>query len=219
MENPKHDDLRRTLETALARAGGPRTVWCVPSLTFATRIDSRRAILLGGAMAPQFVQDSAKNLQGTPFVRTLALPRVLRLNRADGPISAWMPFLESLARGGHSLLVMADSVEDEVLRTLMVNSLRGALDLCVVRPGRSAGDVRALGPVLDQLPASVDALSQISAAWIRRSATAVFLDSSEDRFVMETLSVIEVGGEDFEDQVERLRFLSGLIRERERGEG
>jgi hypothetical protein len=135
---------------------------------------------------------------------------------AHAPVTEWLPLMESVAGAGEALLVVTETIGSELLSTFVVNATKGTLPVCVVRPGR---DRSASGRSVTQ-PASLRAareeLLRIDEVWIRRTATGCFpnaTDSLSSAGVLQNFAIIETGGENHDDQFDRLRF---LVRELQR---
>jgi chaperonin GroEL len=83
-----------------------------------------------GYISPYFVTNAEK------MMAELADPYILIHEKKLSSLQPLVPLLESVVRSGQPLLVMAEDVEGEALATLVVNKLRGGLQVAAVKaPG------------------------------------------------------------------------------------
>jgi chaperonin GroEL len=83
-----------------------------------------------GYLSPYFVTD-AERLEAV-----LEEPYILIYEKKISAMKDLLPLLEQIARGGKPLLIIAEDVEGEALATLVVNKLRGTLNVAAVKaPG------------------------------------------------------------------------------------
>ena len=83
-----------------------------------------------GFLSPYMVTDTEK------MEAVLDDPRILLTDKKISNIQEIIPILEQVIQSGKKLLIMAEDVEGEALSTLLVNKLRGTLNvLCVKAPG------------------------------------------------------------------------------------
>jgi chaperonin GroEL len=83
-----------------------------------------------GYLSPYFVTDPAR------MEVVLDEPSILIFEKKISSMKDLLPVLEQVARGGKPLLIIADDVEGEALATLVVNKLRGTLNVAAVKaPG------------------------------------------------------------------------------------
>jgi chaperonin GroEL len=83
-----------------------------------------------GYLSPYFVTDAEK------MVAELEDPYILLNEKKISNMKDLVPLLESVARAGKPLLIVAEDVDGEALATLIVNKLRGTLKVAAVKaPG------------------------------------------------------------------------------------
>jgi len=83
-----------------------------------------------GYLSPYFVTDSER------MEVHLEDPYILIHEKRIGNMKDMLPLLEQVARSGKPLMIIAEEVEGEALATLVVNKLRGTLNVCAVKaPG------------------------------------------------------------------------------------
>jgi hypothetical protein len=225
-----HRDLLELLDETRRRVPDTGSVWCGAAIGFETTAFQRKGIVLGGAWSPQFLRDLRDPRSEAwiteagfvPWTVGLRNPRVALIRRATQPLEEWLGLLEAVALAKESLLLIADEISPKLLETLIVNSLKGVLPCCAVRLDERRNPDRAacLGEqwsFLEKPPEKAQRLPQVLLAWIRRTATVLFPESEEAWLSgLDDLTVISVGGENYDDQQDRLRVLLRAIEESDR---
>ena len=83
-----------------------------------------------GYISPYFATDNSA------MVAELDNPYILMTDQKVSNIQDILPVLEAVQKSGSSLLIIAEDVEGEALATLILNKLRGVLNICAVKaPG------------------------------------------------------------------------------------
>ncbi len=83
-----------------------------------------------GYLSPYFINN------GQTQTCELESPYILLYDKKVSKIREMLPLLESIAKAGKPLLVVAEDVEGEALATLVVNTIRGIVKVCAVKaPG------------------------------------------------------------------------------------
>ena len=88
-----------------------------------------------GYLSPYFINNQQS--QGVE----LEEPRVLLFDKKISNIRDLLPILESVAKAGRPLLIVAEDVEGEALATLVINNIRGIVKVAAVK-GPGFGDRR-----------------------------------------------------------------------------
>ncbi len=205
-------DLLSLIAEARHLVPDDRHIWCTASETFDSSIVQKRGLLLGGAYSPHFLRDSTAMCWDMPWTVRLRHCRVIVCGKAgQEPVAAWLPLMESVAAAGESLLVVTEMIDSELLTTFVVNAFKGTLPVCVAHPPRDHQGSPAAGAQFATPPHAADQLLRIDEVWVRRTATACFPNSSDplsSAAALQNFAVIETGGENHEDQYDRLRFVT-----------
>ncbi len=83
-----------------------------------------------GYLSPYFVTDAER------METVLEEPYILIYEKKISSIKDLLPLLEKVAHAGRPLLIIAEDVDGEALTTLVVNKIRGTLNVCAVKaPG------------------------------------------------------------------------------------
>jgi hypothetical protein len=212
------NDLSKLVAEARALVPDDRHIWCSVSDTFTSRLLQRRGLLLGGAISPHFLRDASATSWDVPWAVRLRHCRVLVCDHkaAHEPVAAWLPLMETIAKSGEALLIVTETIDSELLSTVVVNALKETLRVCVVHPAGERGNP-APGSRFSSPPANADQLPRIDDVLIRRTASVCFPKPDEPLAsapALQNFAVIETGGENHEDQYERLRFLMRELQRR-----
>ncbi|MGC2310935.1 MAG: chaperonin GroEL [Candidatus Babeliaceae bacterium] len=80
-----------------------------------------------GYISPYLITDAEK------MEAVLSDPFILIFEKKISSMKSLLPVLEQVAKSGRPLLIIAEDVEGEALATLVVNKLRGTLNICAVK--------------------------------------------------------------------------------------
>jgi chaperonin GroEL len=90
-----------------------------------------------GYKSPYFVTDN------NTMSCTLDNPSILILDQRLNTVKELLPILEAVSSQGKSLLIIAEDIDNEALATLIVNKMRGTVNVCAVK-APDFGDRRKL---------------------------------------------------------------------------
>ncbi len=127
-----HDaEIGKTLAEAMEKVGKDGVITVEEGQSLETTVDLLEGMRFDkGYLSPHFINH--------PEERTVVLekPYILIHEKKISAIKSMVPILEKVAKQGRPLLIIAEDVEGEALATLVVNKLRGVLQVCAVKsPG------------------------------------------------------------------------------------
>jgi len=119
---------------AMEKVGKDGVVTVEESKTMETTLEVTLGMQLDrGYLSPYFVTDSER------MQAVLGDPYILTVEKKLSSMQGLLPLLELVAKTSKPLLILAEDVEGEALATLVVNKLRGTLEVCAVKaPGFGA---------------------------------------------------------------------------------
>lgn len=119
------------LAEAMDKVGKDGVITVEESKTVATNLEIVEGMQFDqGYLSPYFVTDTER------MEAVLEDPFILIHEKKISAMKDLLPLLESVAKAGRPLLIIAEEVEGEALATLVVNKIRGTLSACAVKaPG------------------------------------------------------------------------------------
>jgi len=179
-----------------------------------------------GYLSPHFVTDPEK------MTSVLENPCILLYDGKLTTMNDLLPLLEEISNQGKSLVIVADDVQSDILGTLVVNKLRGILNLCIIkspafgdRKKRMMEDIsiitggtfisEELGYKLSET--SIDMLGSCEKITIGSDSTTIVNGKGDAQLISERIqhlkSQIENATSDFDKEKlqERLAKLSGGV--------
>jgi chaperonin GroEL len=179
-------EMGRIIAEAFSKLGESGSTVVEDSQTLSDSVEFVEGISVArGFLSPYFVKDPKRQ------ICELTQARVLVTDQKVSSLDDILPLLNEIARTKSSLLIIADDVSGEALSTLVMNKLRGVLDVVAVR-APSYGDRRtallqdlavatgsefiseAVGVSLDSV--TLDQLGRVSRAVVSKDRTTLVTD-------------------------------------------
>jgi len=125
------DTIGHIIAEAMKKVGKDGVITVEESKTLETQLDVVEGMQFDrGYLSPYFVTDPER------MEAVLENAYILIHEKKISSMKDLLPLLEQIAKGGKPLLLIAEDVEGEALATLVVNKLRGTLQVCAVKaPG------------------------------------------------------------------------------------
>ncbi len=124
-------EIGKTLAQAMDKVGKDGVITVEEGQSLETVVDLLEGMQFDkGYLSPHFITN--------PQERTVVFekPYVLIHEKKISSVKSLVPVLEQAAKQGRPLLIVSEDVEGEALATLVVNKLRGVLQVCAVKaPG------------------------------------------------------------------------------------
>lgn len=124
-------EIGKMIAQAMDKVGKDGVITIEEGKTLETTVDLVEGMQFDkGYLSPHFV-NKAENM-----TCELEKPFILIHEKKISSIKELVPILEKVAQAGRPLLIIAEDIEGEALATLVINKLRGVLNVCAVKaPG------------------------------------------------------------------------------------
>ena len=124
-------EIGKKISDAMEVVGKDGVITVEESQTFGIEIDTVEGMQFDkGYISPYFATNN------DTMTAELSNPYILMTDQKISNIQDILPILEAVQKQGSPLLIMAEDVDGEALATLILNKLRGALNICAVKaPG------------------------------------------------------------------------------------
>ena len=125
------EEIGNIISEAMDKVGKDGTITVEEAKTLETTLDVVEGMQFDkGYLSPYFVTDPED------MECVLENPYILLFEKKISNLQDMLPLLQSVAKTGRPLMIIAEDVEGEALATLVVNKLRGTFSVCAVKaPG------------------------------------------------------------------------------------
>jgi chaperonin GroEL len=125
------DEVGQMIANAMDKVGKEGVISLEEGKSMTTELEITEGMRFDkGYISPYFVTDTER------MEAILEEPFILLTDKKIGMVQDLVPVLEQVARSGRPLLIIAEDIEKEALATLVVNKLRGVLNVTAVKaPG------------------------------------------------------------------------------------
>ena len=125
------EEIGNIISDAMDKVGKDGTITVEEAKTLETTLDVVEGMQFDkGYLSPYFVTDPED------MECVLENPYILLFEKKISNLQDMLPMLQSVAKSGRPLMIIAEDVEGEALATLVVNKLRGTFSVCAVKaPG------------------------------------------------------------------------------------
>jgi chaperonin GroEL len=129
-------EIGSIIAEAVSKVGATGTITVVDGQSFEDELDVVEGMQIErGYISPYFVNNAED--MSTEFEN----PSILITDKKIKSIREMLPLLELITNSGNPLFIIADGIEDEVLRVLLMNNMRGVFKVVAIKaPGY--GDTR-----------------------------------------------------------------------------
>ena len=186
---------------AMEKVGNDGVITVEESKTMGTTLDVVEGMQFDrGYLSPYMVNDTEK------MEAVMENPYILLTDKKISNIQDLLPVLEQIAKMGSKLLIIADDVEGEALATLVVNKLRGTLDVVAIK---------ALG--MDLKEATIDMLGRAGTVKVDKDNTTIVSGAGAKEAIDARIAAIrkqeEASTSDYDKEKlqERLAKLAGGV--------
>ena len=173
-------EIGEMIAHAMDKVGKDGVITVEESKSLTTELEVVEGMQLDrGYISPYFVTDNERQLVEFENAKILITDRKINV------IQDLVPILEKAARSGSPLVIISEDVEGEALATLVVNKLRGSLNIAAIKaPGfgdRRKAMLQDIAVLTDGQVISEDTGLELSAATLEMLGTVRKITISKDK--------------------------------------
>jgi len=121
-------EVGQKITEAITKVGNEGIITVEEAKNFEFKLDVTQGMSIDkGYVSPYFVTNPEK------MIAELENPLILLIERSLSSLQPILPLIEEVAKTGRHFLIIAEDIEGEVLSTLVLNKIRGALKVVAVK--------------------------------------------------------------------------------------